>query len=331
MAMIHDPAHRISRLLGKGVEEGVYPGAVLLVTKGGQRVLLEAVGNLSVIPPKAPMRKDTLFDLASLTKPLVTGLAIMALVDEGRLSLEEVLPELIKARVPADKRGLTLRSLLCHSAGLADWKPFYETLVNYELKERKAVLRDLILREPLVYSPGKGCLYSDLGFMVLEWVIEEASGMQMHQFAGQRFFRPLELERAFLWTEHNAKRFKKEEFAATEDCPWRKKVLQGEVHDANAYALGGYSGHAGFFGTAEAVLIIVDLLREHYLGTRSDYFRPETVRQFLARQEGVEGCKRALAWDMPSAEIHGDVGMDGPRKRRHRRFSHESRPPDPNK
>ena len=298
----HDNVDRIRDLLSEGETAQVFPGAVALVALRGEKVLHEVVGHLSLLPNRTVMRKDTLFDLASLTKPLATTLAVMALVDDNKISLDQTLAELLSAPIPYDKQGLTLRWLLCHSAGLPDWKPFYQKLVNYKPEERKTVLRDLILEEPLAYAPGKSCVYSDLGFMILEWVIVEASGMSMDRFVEERFYRPLRLERTFLWTEQGFRRFKRREFAATEECPWRKKILQGEVHDDNAFALGGYSGHAGLFGTADEVWRIVNLIREHYLRRRKDCFNPETVKQFLTKQEAIGGCPRALGWDMPSPE-----------------------------
>ena len=101
---------------------------------------------------------------------------------------------------------------------------------------------------------------------------------------------------------NHQRRVPEHSFASTEDCPWRNKVIQGEVHDENAHALGGYSGHAGLFGTVDEVYGIVNLLRGHYLGERQDYLRPETVRDFFARQDRVKGSTWALGWDTPSPE-----------------------------
>jgi CubicO group peptidase (beta-lactamase class C family) len=99
-----------------------------------------------------------------------------------------------------------------------------------------------------------------------------------------------------------SKRFEKAQFAATEDCPWRKKILRGEVQDENAFAMGGYSGHAGLFGTAGDVYGIADMLRAHFRGERQDYFKPQTVRRFFTPQEIVDNSTWALGWDMPSLE-----------------------------
>jgi serine-type D-Ala-D-Ala carboxypeptidase len=290
----------ITGLLGSGVRDGVYPGAVLLVAKRGETILLKEVGNRSIIPTILPMKQDTIFDLASLTKPLATTLAIMRLVDEGRAGLDQTLSEIIKTAALGDKKDLTLRSILSHCAGFRDCAPFYQDLTGVSLDKRKTVLREMIINEPLLYAQGAGCLYSDLGFMILEWVVEELSGESLRAFVHRGFYHPLGLKRTFLG--HADTPFDRTEFAATEDCPWRKRVLFGEVHDENAWASGGYSGHAGLFGTAGEVSVIVNMLKGHYLGSRSDFFSQGVVREFFKRQEGVKGATRALGWDTPSLE-----------------------------
>ncbi|MBW1769115.1 MAG: serine hydrolase [Deltaproteobacteria bacterium] len=296
----HDKGDKIKDLLERGINEGVYPGAVLLVAKDGHIVFFQEVGYLSLIPEYIPMEKDTVFDLASLTKPLATTLALMKLVDKGQVGLDQPLSEIITTSPLLDKKDLTPRLLLCHSGGFADWKPFYLDLVKQRLNARKKILREWLLEEPLSYEQGTRSVYSDLGFIILEWLIEEITGISMSLYLERALYHPFSLERTFLGPGSSPKSFEKGMFAATEDCPWRKKVIQGEVHDENAFALGGYSGHAGLFGVAEDVYRIVNLLREHYQGKRDDYFQPETIREFFTKQEMVEGCTWALGWDTPS-------------------------------
>jgi CubicO group peptidase (beta-lactamase class C family) len=224
--------------------------------------------------------------------------------------------------------------LLSHAAGLVDWKPYYLTLVDHPFESRKRVLREWIIGEPFAYPPGKGTWYSDLGFMLLEWVVEEKTGETLPEYVHKHFYGLLGLERTFFLTTSEAgnppwppfakggreeggfaeerekrggegrhsQRVAKEAFAATEDCPWRKKVLQGEVDDENAWALGGYSGHAGLFSTAEEVYIITSMLRENFFGLRRDFFKPETVREFSRRQNIVQGSDWALGWDTRALE-----------------------------
>jgi serine-type D-Ala-D-Ala carboxypeptidase len=291
---------KINELLANGLKSGVYPGAVLLIGAQGRIKFFKAVGNRSIIPQILPMKKDTIFDLASLTKPLATTLAIMRLVDEGKIGLDQSLSGIIKTGLLGDKKTLTIRSLLCHCAGLKDWAPFYLDIISLKGDMRKKALRERIIKEPLMHPQGAQCLYSDLGFMLLEWVVEEASGETLRDFAHRKFYEPMGLERTFLST--GSLPFSREEFAATEDCPWRKRVLHGEVHDENAFAAGGYSGHAGLFGTAEEIFTISLMLMSHYQGKRNDYFSPDIVREFFRKQEIVKGCTWALGWDTPSAK-----------------------------
>jgi CubicO group peptidase (beta-lactamase class C family) len=292
----------LKTLLVEGVREGVYPGAVVLVSYGKGVVLLEAVGRRVTTPWEAPMLRNTVFDLASLTKPLATALALMKLVDEGRIDLDEPIQKILDGSLPADKSALTCRLLLCHAAGFADWRPFYLKLESLPSASRETHLRTWLLEGPLTYRPGTETVYSDLGFMMLKWVVERASGMSMPDYLKDRFFGPLGLESTFLGNAPAALGLKKENFAATEDCPWRQRVMIGQVHDENAYALGGYSGHAGLFSNAEEVCVLAEMLLCHFRGERQDFFRPTTVRAFFRRQNLVKPSTWALGWDTPSEE-----------------------------
>ena len=176
----------IETLLQEGRQEGVYPGAVLLAAHGGTMRLFVAVGKRALAPHPLPMEKETCFDLASLTKPLGTTLAMMKLVDAGRINLDQSLEDLLQQAVPEDKKGITPRLLLCHSAGFTDWMPFYLELDRVPLKDRKAVLRKQLLDLSLAYLPGTQSLYSDIGFMLLEWVIEKTVGSYLSIFWSRR-------------------------------------------------------------------------------------------------------------------------------------------------
>jgi len=317
---------RIEEILQRGIDDEVFPGAAALVAQEGKVVFLEHVGYRSLVPERAPMKRDTIFDLASLTKVMATIPAVMKLVDEDKITLDGPLSKLIPSANLGEKKELTLRLLLTHSAGLIDWKPFYEKLRDHPLKKRRRLLREWIIEEPFAYEPGKGSIYSDLGFMLLEWVIEERTEETLAEFVQKNFYEPLGLKRTlFRGTsdEGNPPRppfikggkdplppgegrplqgVAKEEFAATEDCPWRKRVLQGEVHDDNAWTLGGYSGHAGLFSTAEEICVMANMLRDHYLGKRDDFFRTGTIREFFRRQDIVKGSDWALGWDTRALE-----------------------------
>ena len=297
-----DTLRNLKEILEQGLFEGAFPGAVLLVAQEEEIVLHQEVGLRSVSPKQEPMTKETIFDLASLTKPLATTLAIMKLVDQGKIFLDQSLSEIIGSGSLKEKGSLTPRLLLNHSAGFAAWKPFYSDLVKVKVGERRRILRKWILEEPLAYSPGKECLYTDWGFMILEWIIEEVSGMPMHRFPDDHFYEPMSLKRTFIYTGELPTGFDKAMFAATKDCPLRNRIIRGEVEDDVAYALSGYSGHAGLFATPEDLYALVALLRDHYYGKRDDFLSPEIVREFFRRQDIVEGCTWALGWDTPSPE-----------------------------
>jgi CubicO group peptidase (beta-lactamase class C family) len=164
-------------------------------------------------------------------------------------------------------------------------------------------LRRWLLERPLAYRPGTDTIYSDLGFMMLKWVVERATGAGVEDYLRSRFYGPLGFGNTFLSTGAAFDPGLEEaHFAATEDCPWRRKVMFGQVHDENAYALGGYSGHAGLFSNAEEIHVLADLLMQHFRGYREDFFRPETVRVFFRRQNLTKRSTWALGWDTPSEE-----------------------------
>ena len=290
----------IEVLLEGGRREGIYPGAVLLAASGGMIRLFTAVGDRTLSPCPQPMEKETLFDLASLTKPLATTLAMMKLVDAGKIHLDQPLEALLQQTVSKDKKGITPRLLLTHCAGFVDWMPLYLDLESVAPKERKAVLRERLMNLPVVYSPGSQVLYSDIGFMLIEWIIEATVGIDLPRFLEREFYAPLSLRYTGFFSSGVPGRVTQDRFAATENCPWRKRIIQGIVHDENAYSLGGYSGHAGLFGTALEVYKLANLLRGHWRGERTDYLSPETVRAFFTRQDVVEGSTWALGWDTPS-------------------------------
>lgn len=297
-----DTLEKIGDILEQGLLEGAFPGGVLLVAKGGEIVLHQEAGWRSMRPKQEPMTKETIFDLASLTKPLATTLGIMKLVGQEKIDLDQSLSEIIESSSLKEKGSLTPRLLLNHSAGFVAWKPLYSDLLKEKVEDRRSILRRRILKEPLVYSPGKECLYSDWGFMILEWIIEEVSGMPMHRFLDDHFYGPMSLKRTFIYTGELPTGLDKAMFAATKDCPLRNRIIRGEVEDDVAYALNGYSGHAGLFATAEELYVLVALLRDHYDGKRDDFLSPEVVREFFRLQDIVEGCTWALGWDTPSPE-----------------------------
>ncbi|OEU44591.1 MAG: hypothetical protein BBJ60_01645 [Desulfobacterales bacterium S7086C20] len=285
----------IGQVMQNALKDGVFPGGVLLASKKGRVVFLEAFGHARLTPER-PMTIDTVFDLASLTKPLATSVAAMILIQEGKMDLDQTLGNTVRDFSDTDKKGLSVRQLLCHTSGLPDYQPYYERLLNLSPDDAKTSLRKLLVAEPLIHKPWEICLYSDLGFMILEWLIEEVAGEGLDSFIGKDLYEPLGLKNLFF---NPIPQIKNRSYAATEDCPRRGKILEGEVHDDNAYAVGGVAGHAGLFGTTRAVYTLLQELLDTYLRKKnSAIFHPDTLQDFFKRQSDVGSW--ALGFDTPS-------------------------------
>jgi CubicO group peptidase (beta-lactamase class C family) len=294
---------RILDLLLNAVSDGVFPGSVLLVSHGKKTVFFEAVGNSGLVPVPRPMTRQTRFDLASLTKPLATTLGILFLVSQGMVRLDDALAKLLpSATVPEDKKEITLRQLLSHCSGLPAWKPYYLSLRTLPQMARKAQIRRQIIEEPLAYPPAINTVYSDLGFIVVEWLLEKVSGQDLYHFTRENLFDhlgcsapafiPLDQETVF---DHN-------QFADTEYCPWRGRILCGEVHDENAYALGGVAGHAGLFGTAQEVKCVLDCILDTISAENTSVpWSRENLIEFLQPARLHPSSTWALGFDTPAS------------------------------
>jgi len=296
----------------QAVVQGVFPGAVLLVGRGEEIVYEQAFGSRSLVPKRSPMDTSTIFDLASLTKPLATTVAIMLLVNEKRLSLDDRVTRFFPTFGIFDKHAVTLRHLLNHSSGLPDWKPYYKDVLKNEKggklnlvasRAAKQYVFAEIHREKPVSPTGARCLYSDLGFMVLDEVVEAISGGSLDRFCQDRIFTPLGLRSMFFidLTQLDTQRLQpvEEIIAPTEDCPWREKIICGEVHDDNAYAMGGVAGHAGLFSSARDIHQLLACLNGCRRGANT--FLPQAlIQEFLSRDESVKNSTYALGWDTPS-------------------------------
>lgn len=310
---------RVKETMESAVAEGVFPGAVLLIGFKGEIIFLEAYGCRRIHPQEESMYSDTLFDLASLTKALATTPAIMILIQEGKLSQEARAAEYLPLLMGSEAEELTLRHLLSHCAGLPPWQPYYlemeasGLLGNRERRLAQEWIVRRIAQEKLLFQPGARSQYSDLGFLLLGAVVERVDGRSLDVFCQEEVFRPLGLKAMGFFpigaraqgptiTPGCWNTLLPLNVAATENCPWRKKVLCGEVHDENAYALGGVAGHAGLFSTAEDVYSLASVLLSAYNRGKGDLFRPAVIRSFFTRQLDIPGSTWALGWDTPSPE-----------------------------
>lgn len=301
----------------EAVGQGVFPGGVLLVAHKGAICFFNAYGRANIFTG-CPVEKHTVFDLASLTKPLATTLAVMKLIQMRRMHLTDTLGSVLPAFVPSQKSRITIMDLLTHQSGLPAHRPYYEQLKYLPLADRRKALRTMLLKEALIPPVGKNPVYSDLGFMILAWIVETISGWRLDLFLKKEIYAPLGLEDLFFpGLEGKSLPYA---FAATERCRWRKRLLEGVVHDDNAFVVGGIEGHAGLFGTAGSVYgLLNELLKAYRMPSDRHIIPPALARCFLTRRPDAH---RALGFDTPSipvsscghhfsAETVGHLGFTG--------------------
>jgi serine-type D-Ala-D-Ala carboxypeptidase len=318
---MRDSFQDVARVLRQGVEAECFPGAVLVVGYQRNLVYEDAVGEAALIPSPRRMTLDTVFDLASLTKPIATATALMLLLEAGRVQLDDPIGTYLDAwRRPACATP-TLRQLLSHCSGLPAWRPYYQAIDRTSPRpDRRRAVYAAVHREPLTYPPGTSVLYSDIGFILLGEIVETLTGMPLDAFCRQEIFAALHLgDMAFRNLERPWPVGVR--FASTEQCPWRRRILDGEVHDENAWSMGGVAGHAGLFATGRQVWQFAQGLLDGLQG-RSWLVSTLTARTFTACQGVPQGSTWALGWDTPtpgkssagryfSPEAIGHLGFTG--------------------
>ena len=290
----------VDTLMTEALLRHVFPGGVLLIAKEGAIRFFKSYGYANLFS-KEKMTIETVFDLASLTKPLATTLAIIKLIQKSMISLDLKLASLFPQFEKTEKRQLTIRHLMSNHSGLPAYRPFYLQLRKIPLKLRKDALMDLISKEPMAYPTGKKVLYSDLGFIALGWMIEDVLKQRLDRFVTNEIYRFLGIgpdNKDQLFFVDLQEKFPQKRFAATEFCQWRNFLINGVVHDENAYALGGIAGHAGLFGTAGGVNILLSELLSVFNGCRStSMFEKDLLHQFFQTDKNSD---TALGFDRPS-------------------------------
>lgn len=301
----------IQAAMDRAVLDGVFPGGVLAARSDGEIRLLVAAGTLSSEPASNPVHASTIYDLASLTKPLATATSVLLLVQAEKLQLDSAVGNILVELKGTPIGAATVRDLLAHRSGLPGWRPLYERLVIEGLawgRAEPSVVRQAVLRlikdEPLVSQIGEQSLYSDLGFILLGFAVERTSGLLLDEYFKQAVAQPLGarllcFNRVAESLSRSSVSECRDKIAPTEWDEWRKRLLKGEVHDENAAAMGGVAGHAGLFGTAESVLAVSGHWLAAYLGEPS-ILDPKLVREFTSRQSQSPQSSWALGWDTPS-------------------------------
>ncbi|HVS02579.1 MAG TPA: glycoside hydrolase family 3 N-terminal domain-containing protein, partial [Thermoanaerobaculia bacterium] len=300
----------VARLLDDYVARGAFPGGVLAVGHRGRLAWLHPFGRLTYDEGAPPVAADTLYDLASLTKVVATTTMAMILVDEGRLDLDTPVEDVLPGFQGPSKERVTVRHLLTHSSGLDWWAPLYEEVAGQQAYVER------IQGMELVYEPGTESKYSDLALILLGAVLERAAGEPLESFVRRRVFAPLGMEETLFRPPPQLRA----RIAPTEVDPWRGRLVHGEVHDENAFALGGVAPHAGLFATAGDLARFAQMVLwggvydHHRLASR------ETVERF-ARLAGVPGSSRALGWDTKSPQGSSAGELFAPRSFGHTGFT----------
>jgi CubicO group peptidase (beta-lactamase class C family) len=299
-----------NRLLETYRERHAFPGGVLAVGNRGALVHLHPFGRLSYDADAPPVTARTLYDLASLTKVVATTTVAMILVDEGKLDLDRPVQAYLPRFQGPGKESVTVRHLLTHSSGLDATAPLFR-----EIQGRAAYV-ERIQAMDLLYPAGSRSLYSDLGVILLGEVIEKAAGQPFEKLVRERVIEPLGMHDTMFRPPADLR----PRTAPTEIDPWRGRLIQGEVHDENAFALGGVAPHAGLFGTASdlarfaRMLLNGGVLEGHRIVSR------ETIELFT-RRAGIPGSDRALGWDTRSAEGSSAGTLFSPRSFGHTGFT----------
>lgn len=303
---------QIDFMMREALDTGVFPGGALLFSRSGS-VLFNRVYGFADIGTGRPITSKTFFDLASLTKPLATTLAVMKLVQQGKIDLDSEIGSVIRPFSDNDKSGIRIRDLLSHQAGLADYRPYYLEIGKLPIRERRVALQRLLVGEPLASAPGEKTCYSDIGFMILEWLVASLAEIPLDQFVYHHIYKPLGIDELFyIHTSDKPDPAKLSgiEFAATENCPWRGYTVNGAVHDENAFVMGGVAGQAGLFGTASSVHRLLAAIMTAYggdiEGLENDFdsadltrvvLDPALVKIFTTE---LKHSGRALGFDKPS-------------------------------
>ncbi len=287
----------IDLIMQSAVSDSVFPGATLLFGRGDEVIYSKGFGHFTYDKSSPETKPNSIFDLASVSKVVATTSAAMILVDESKLDLDEKVITYLPEFNNNGKDKITIRNLLLHNAGLAPFKKYYD-----EFSTAEEVIND-IMNLPLNNPPGEKFVYSDLGMITLQKVIERISGNPMDVFLHEKLFTPLEMNQ----TMYNPSNELRNNCVPTElDNFWRMRLLQGEVHDERAYMLNGVAGHAGLFSTTEDLSNFVIMLLNNGRYKEKQIIDPIIIEDWTSKQS--EQSDRGIGWDTKSIDGYSSAG-----------------------
>ena len=282
---------RLDSIIRVAIAEGAAPGASVAVGRHGRLVHLKGYGTLDYSTGSAVVDPNTIYDLASLTKVIATTTSAMILEETGKLDLDRPVRTYLPELDAPDKAAITVRMLLTHTGGLEAYAPLYR-----QARGRAEFLKEINAR-PLTSPPGAQTLYSDWDMVLLQSVIERIAGMSLDNFADGHLFKPLGMSDTRFHPDTTDRAYRRR-IAPTTSDELRGGPLQGTVHDANAWALGGVSGHAGLFSTARDIAAFAQLLLDGGTYANVRIVAAQTIARWTSRQG--YGTSRAFGWDTPA-------------------------------
>jgi CubicO group peptidase (beta-lactamase class C family) len=302
-------AEKVSTFLHERIAAKDFPSAVYLVAERGEIVFQDALGAAVVEPELIEARTDTIYDLASLTKPLVTGLLCAKLIEQDKLKLEDKIVQFSNLFNREKKSEITVRDLLTHTSNFSAWKPFYLTA---EIQLRNVILA-IIADEPLKNEGLRRVIYSDLNFIALRFLLESLyGGKRFDGIAKTEIFEPLNLQNTFF----NPPRELRKRIAASElgneyekqmcvdlgydisEYDWREHQIWGEVHDGNCHFMDGVSGHAGLFSNVFETFKIA----QQFLASQTKLLKPETCELFRTNFTSGLNEARSIAFQLAATK-----------------------------
>lgn len=277
----------IAKLARDAIKNGVFPGIEILCARGDHILFHNSYGRLDSHPDSPALRIGSLFDLASLTKPLATAAAILHLSDCGLIQLENPISRFIREFGTTEKAQITISQLLTHTGGLPDWVALYEPDFNKKSAWEK------LTRTSLVYKPGSTVIYSCLGYIILAEIVRRVSQTTLRDYCRSRIYQPMGLDTLLFNPDPG-----QSNIVPTAYCPLRKKRLHGIVHDENSFVFDGEGGNAGLFGTAGAIHAYCRMLQSSGTLNGKRIFSAAAVDGFLKNQNAPLLPPRSYGWDI---------------------------------
>jgi len=312
------------KILNQGIKDGKMPGAVLAVVRHGKMAYIKAYGNRRVKPTTDPMTIGTIFDMASCTKPLATGLSFMKLLEQGKARLTDPVSDFIPgfkdwvSKDSTDRTTIRLRHILTHTSGLPAYATAATLAKTYGAPNPQALMQYIATKCSRNPEPGTYFRYSCLNFITLQNIIQNISGKSLREFAQENIYKPLGLshtdflpcrpdDRGYwvntekpVWAKYYKEGEEMTDVAPTEEQT-NGQILWGQVHDPLARVMnGGISGNAGLFTTADDIAVICAMIQNEGTWNGKTIFSPATIRTMRTVPKSLEKFGRALGWDSNS-------------------------------